>query len=178
MRVHKARHTQAHTLNLNFALRAGWHSANRQGIGTNWLPVHPLSSSILRQLAGQLWELSSEMLSLVPNKWICQHSSMLIACTYFVISFSATYKCLRPLLIVPAVDMHGSAVLCHLQSKVYKAQHRFIGKERPKRSSVLASVTVYFCSSSKYWPQLNENQTLHTEHMGNKNWEHTTGKGH
>lgn len=26
MRVHKAHHIQAHTLNSNFALRAGWHS--------------------------------------------------------------------------------------------------------------------------------------------------------
>lgn len=72
----------------------------------------------------------------------------------------------------------GSAILYHLQSKVYKAQHCFLGKERPKCISALANVAVYFCSSSKYWPQLNENQTLHTEHMENKHWEHATEKGH
>lgn len=72
----------------------------------------------------------------------------------------------------------GSAILCPLQSKLYKDQHCFLGKERPKCSCVLASVTVHFCSSSKYWPQLNENQSLHIEYMENENWEHTTEKGH
>lgn len=33
MRVHKTHHTQAHTPNLNFTLRAGWHCCG-QGIGT------------------------------------------------------------------------------------------------------------------------------------------------
>lgn len=47
MRVHKAHHTQAHILNLNFTLRASWHSVKRQGIGTRWLPVYPLSGSLL-----------------------------------------------------------------------------------------------------------------------------------
>lgn len=114
-----------------------------------------------------LWELSSEMLSLVP-KWICQHSLMLIACNHFFLFLSATCKCLGPL-SSPRHGM-GSAILCHFGSKLYKAQHCFIGKERPKYSSILASVTVYFCSSSEYWPQLNENQTLHTECMEKKSW--------
>ena len=33
MRVHKAHHTQAHILNLSFALRAGWHSAIGRALG-------------------------------------------------------------------------------------------------------------------------------------------------
>lgn len=72
----------------------------------------------------------------------------------------------------------GSDIFCHLRSKLYKAQHHFVGKKRPKYSSILASVTVYFCSSSKYWPQLNENQTLHTECMEDENWEYATEKEH
>lgn len=33
MRVHKARHTQAHILNLNFVLRADWHSVVGRALG-------------------------------------------------------------------------------------------------------------------------------------------------
>lgn len=33
MWVHKAHHAQAHTLNLSFALRAGWHSAVGRHVG-------------------------------------------------------------------------------------------------------------------------------------------------
>lgn len=117
------------------------------------------------------------MLFLFRDKWICQHSLILTACNYlFLILLSVTIKCLGPLLVVPTIKIHGFYHFVLLLSKVYKAQHCFIGKKRLKYSSILASVTVYFCSRSKYWLRLNENQTLHTEYMENENWEWSTEK--